>query len=112
MHQRTETHVEEPPPDLFPQELSQRKHARSLSAQAQQANEHDEKQDNIGNEGTDGAKFDNLGVAWQAGTWCRVHRPELEIDAIDLDGQSHMNLSFTRHMANTEPCLLGFLVRG
>jgi len=38
-----------------------------LNAQAEQANEHDEKQDDISNEGTDGAKFANLDVAWQAG---------------------------------------------
>jgi hypothetical protein len=56
----------EPPPDLFPQELSQRGHVRSMNAQAEQANEHDEKQDDISNEGTGGAKCDDRDVAWQA----------------------------------------------
>jgi hypothetical protein len=37
-----------------------------LNAQAEQTNEHDEKQDDIGNEGTDGAKIANPGIAWQA----------------------------------------------
>jgi hypothetical protein len=79
-----------------------------LNAQAEQANKHNEKQDDISSEGTDGAKFDtNLGVAWQAGIRCRIPRSELEMDAVDLDGQRHMKLSFTSHMANAEPRLFG-----
>jgi hypothetical protein len=38
-----------------------------LNAQAEQANEHDEKQDDISNEGTGGTKFANPDVAWHAG---------------------------------------------
>jgi len=64
---------QEPDDTLFPQELPQRKRARSLNAQAEQANEHDEKQDDISSEGTDGAKFDtSLGVARHAGIPCRI----------------------------------------
>jgi hypothetical protein len=57
-----------------------------LNAQAEQANEHDEKQDDISNEGTDGAKFADLDVAWQAG---KAPRSDLERDAINLDDQRH-----------------------
>lgn len=59
---------------LFPKEASytECQCAADLAAQAEQSNEHDEKQDDVGDEGHDDVKFAVVGVEYDAGWHSRV----------------------------------------
>ena len=62
----TSSHRERPPPHLSPKKASKTEHT-SVKAQTEQANEHDEKQDYIGNEGCEDVGFAADGVRYIAG---------------------------------------------
>jgi hypothetical protein len=79
---------------LFPQDSSHRKHAASIEAQAEQANEHDEKQDDVSNEGANEVKFDDLNVGESAGIQCGTPRgADLRMRTVSLDTPNHLRIN-------------------
>jgi hypothetical protein len=59
-------------PHLFPEDARQTKRATIVVTQNEQANEHDQKQDQVGNYRRDKTKYAGLGVDRVTGVLCRV----------------------------------------
>lgn len=61
-----EEHLPQREPNLFPQELSEVKCTTSIVTEADQSNEHDNKQDDVGNKDDDNVEFAALDVTYHA----------------------------------------------
>lgn len=70
---------------LSPQELSQTKSTGPVAAQADQSNEHNEKQNDVGNEGDDNVKFVALGIGWHAAVYDMIPLGAKTRDTLDKE---------------------------
>ena len=72
-----------------------------MKAQAEQAKEHDEKQDKVGNGDGEGSRFAALDVERRAGILLREPRGAgLQMDVLNLDSSKHVQVNHlpARHL--------------
>jgi hypothetical protein len=107
---------------LSPHELSQTKSTGAVTAQAEQSNEHNEKQNEVGNEGDDNVKLVALGIGWHAAVYDRIpFRAKLQMKSAHevriktipihhlhvryLNQCVHMRFLACRRARETSPCM-------